>query len=496
MDSTSTSTPAPTKEKPGHSAPQTSQDNDDDKFSAFRPSIKALIVFFAALAGFMSPFGVNIYVPALPEMSEALHISNAQTLISVTTYMIFQGIAPSVWAPLSDVYGRRPIIILTMVVFLAANLGLSFANVYWALLVLRMVQACGASSAIAIGAGSISDVSRFKERGRYMSYFQSGALLGPCIGPIVGGLLAHRWDWHAVFFFLSALGGVLLVFFILFLPESLRALVGDGSQVPVSIWRSIIPYRALVSSSDVENGTGTPEKMNMPPQIKLSSLGIEKPWLMLLRKEVALIVTCYAFPFTVFSVATATFSPTLATNYGYNEIVIGLCYLPLGAGFATGSVIGGSIVDKEYAYHKKKYGSEMNLFKARIGTTPYFLVFFLLTTLAFEWLLDQKVHIAAPLIIIFFSSASSMVFFTAINSLLVDVNLSRAASVVASLNIGRCLLGAIFTAFAQYVIDAIGNGWTFTIFTLVALVISLPIMALLRAYGPVWLAKVDKAYNS
>lgn len=465
---------------------------DETKYSAFRPGIKILIVVFSAVTGFLSPFSINIYVPSLPSISRELHITGGQTLASVTTYQLFQGISPSLWAPLSDVYGRRPVLIITLLVYLAANLGLSFANVYWALLVLRMVQACGASSSIAIGAGSISDVSRFKERGRYMSYFQAGALLGPCIGPIIGGLIAHQWNWHAVFFFLTAFGGILLILLVLFLPESLRALVGDGSREAIAIWRCVFPHPILVPRHDDEVGIREKQRMHLPPHLHWRTLGIEKPWLMFLRKEVALLVTCYSFPFTVYSVASATLSPLLARNYGYNEIVIGLCYLPLGAGYVLGSIIGGRIIDRRYAYYKKKYGTEMNLFKARLGITHYFLTFFMLSMLTFEWLLDRKVHIAAPMIISFFSTASSTLFFTSINSLLVDINLSRAASVVASLNIGRCVLGAVFTAFVQYVIDAIGNGWTFTIFTLVSLAISLPITLLLPMHGPRWLAEREK----
>ena len=221
----------------------------DAPYSAFPRRVRLFIVFTASASAFMSPFAINIYMPAVPDISEHLSISSAEALLSVTMYMIFQGLSPSIWAPLSDTYGRRPILVCTFLVFLIANLGLSFANTYWLLLVLRMLQACGASSAIAIGAGCISDVSEQKERGSYMGFFQFGTLLGPSIGPVVGGFMAQAWDWHAVFFFLSAFGGVYMFFLFLMLPESLRALVGNGAKIPVSIWRTVIPLWDIKKTS-------------------------------------------------------------------------------------------------------------------------------------------------------------------------------------------------------------------------------------------------------
>lgn len=71
-------------------------------------------------------------------------------------------------------------------------------------------------------------------------------------------------------------------------------------------------------------------------------------------------------------------------------------------------------------------------------------------------------------------------------TILVDLSPGRAASVTAALNIGRCLVGAAFVAAVQYVIDDIGNGWTFTIFGLGSLVLSAPLLELVIRRGPHW----------
>lgn len=479
------------------------QDESTQAYSVFRPSIKALSMILASVAGFMSPLGSNIYMPALPQVTEKLSITHGETLLSVTMYMIFQGVAPSFWGPLSDTFGRRPIIMCTFLIFLAANLGLAFVNVFWGLLVLRMLQACGAASAIAIGAGVVSDMAPKSHRGRYMSYFQFGALIGPCVGPIAGGLLAKRWEWHSVFFFLSAINGILLLCFGALLPETLRALVGNGSKRPVGIWKTWLPISLSVEHDDAENQEEKSLTMEMPSHVKLSQMGFHKPWLMFLEPDIALLILSYSLPFTTYSVSTATLSETLSDNYGYNMIVIGLCYLPLGAGFAVGCLLGGRLVDWEYRRSKEKHGDQLNLFIARLKYAPLFNTLFCIGFIAVEWCLDKKTHIAAPMIVFFFGMCfllthSVGLFYGPIyvhvrghnthssNSLLVDLYRDRAASVTAALNIGRCILGAILVAVTQYSIDGIGLGWTYTIYALISIFMPLPVLYTLCVMGPKW----------
>lgn len=366
-------------------------------YSAFSRRLKMFIVFVASASAFMSPFAINIYMPAVPNISNDLNISSAEALLSVTTYMIFQGLSPSIWAPLSDTYGRRPILVCTFLVFLTANLGLSFGNTYWLLLVLRMLQACGASSAIAIGAGCISDVSEQKERGSYMGFFQFGTLLGPSIGPVVGGFMAQAWEWHAVFFFLSAFGGLYMIFLILMLPESLRALVGNGSLMPVAIWRTVIPLWKQKHGEKCEH-------MIMPPKLHIKTMGFDQPWRMYAQPDIALMIAAYAIPFGGFTVMSSVLSTILFDNYHLNPWQLGLCFLAIGCGSATGSIAVGYLLDFEYARAKRVHGENFNLHHVRMRYMPYFNILFNMFFLANGWLLHYTIHLAAPLIMQFFGT--------------------------------------------------------------------------------------------
>jgi MFS family permease len=87
--------------------------------------------------------------------------------------MLVQGIVPSFWGPLADAYGRRPIFLSTLLVYLVANIGLALPGNYAVLMVFRGLQAAGSASTIAIGAGVIGDIADADERGGFM-----GCLVG------------------------------------------------------------------------------------------------------------------------------------------------------------------------------------------------------------------------------------------------------------------------------------------------------------------------------
>jgi MFS family permease len=102
---------------------------------------------------------------------------------------------------------------MTLSVYIGANIGLALCptNAYWLLLVLRALQATGGSAVISIGAGAVSDVAEPRERGRYMSVFQVGAMVGPAFGPLLGGVLTATLGWRAIFWFLTIATAVALV---------------------------------------------------------------------------------------------------------------------------------------------------------------------------------------------------------------------------------------------------------------------------------------------
>lgn len=155
-------------------------------FSIFTPNQKKFIVFMASWAGFFSPVSANIYLPALNPLASSLNVSSSLINLTLTSYMVFQGLAPAFIGSLADNTGRRPAYTVCFIVYIAANVGLALQNSYAALMILRCVQSSGSSATIAMASAVVADVSTPAERGSYMGFTLAGSLLGPAIGPVLG----------------------------------------------------------------------------------------------------------------------------------------------------------------------------------------------------------------------------------------------------------------------------------------------------------------------
>lgn len=190
------------------------------------------VKWFINISKTVSGFASNIYFPALPTIANDLNVSLELVNLSVTTYLIFQGLAPSLWGPVSDVKGRRIAYICTFIVFFCACIGLAETKNYATLVIVRCLQSAGSASTIAIGSGVIGDITTRAERGGYMGIFQAGLLVPVAVGPIIGGAISGPLGWKAIFWFLTIYSGVFLCFLIPLLPETLQSIVANGSRLP------------------------------------------------------------------------------------------------------------------------------------------------------------------------------------------------------------------------------------------------------------------------
>jgi Na+/melibiose symporter-like transporter len=148
---------------PVESPANDSKPSENIPFHILHKKQKWLLVYLVSLAAMFSPLSSNIYFPAIDTIATDLHTNTSLVALTVTVYMIVQGIAPSFWGPWSDLYGRRVIFISTVAVYVAANLALAFTVNYPMLLVLRGVQAAGSAATISIGTGVISDIAEPSE---------------------------------------------------------------------------------------------------------------------------------------------------------------------------------------------------------------------------------------------------------------------------------------------------------------------------------------------
>ncbi|KAJ5705142.1 hypothetical protein N7536_000831 [Penicillium majusculum] len=473
------------------SAGTRSGDLADVDYSVFTVSQRRYIVFMASWAGFFSPVSSQIYFPALNTLAKDLHVSNSLINLTLTSYMIFQGLSPMFIGDFADKAGRRPAYIVCFTIYIAANIGLALQNNYAALFVLRCLQSAGSSTTIALSSGVVADVATASQRGSYMGFVTAGSLMGPSVGPVIGGLLSQYMGWRAIFWFLTIFAAAFMIPFLVFFPETARGVVGDGSLPPQKWNMSLTSYlksRKAREEGVVSTAIASKQKLKFPNPFQTLAI--------VFQKDISLILLCNAILFAGFYDVSASIPSIFNDLYGLDDLQIGLCYIPFGLGATIASILSGKLLDFNYRRLAKQLNFPLTknretdlrnfpIEKARLQLAFPLLTLGSLSILVFGWFLNYGIHLAAPTCILFLMGLTLTGAFNTIGTLLVDLYPTQAAKSTAANNFVRCLLGAGATALIDPMLSAMGRGWCFTFIALVMLATT-PLLLIVIRKGSDW----------
>lgn len=365
----------------------------------------------------------------------------------------------------------------TFVLFIGAGIGLALSNHFYQLLILRCLQSSGSASTIAIGAGMIGDVTTREERGGVMGIFQTGLLMPLAIGPVLGGVFADTLGWRAIFWFLVIYAAVYLLILVICLPETLRALVGDGSILPPRVSRAPLDRVMAPPRRELEDKTTKPLKLDIVAPLRI-----------LFYPEVFVTLLFLSLHYATWQMALTAQSSLFSSTYGIGDLDIGLTFLSNGFGCMLGTLTTGKILDYDYRRSKTRYTGDpidFPLEHARLRTVWLWSPLQWFAVLLFGWTLDRGLHISAPIIASFVCAWAAMSIQAAITTYVVDIFPKRNASATAAINLARCLIGAASTASVEPTIHKIGTGWTFTLWAFL-LVLSLGLVGVQQRWGALW----------
>ncbi len=172
-----------------------------------RPAVLIAIVSVLVL---IAPFSNDIFLPSMPSMARDLATDYASIQLSLSIFMLGIGVSQLVIGPLSDGYGRRPVLKWTMILYVGASVGCVVAPNIEVLLAARVVQSFGACAGLVVGRAMIRDRFEGARAAQAYAYIATALAAGPMLGPIIGGQFEVWLDWRASFVFLTAFGLVAL----------------------------------------------------------------------------------------------------------------------------------------------------------------------------------------------------------------------------------------------------------------------------------------------
>jgi len=185
------------------------------------PRSAGYLALLVALGSF-GPLTMSIYTPVMPSVGVDLGASPESVKFTLTTYMLGFAVGQLFYGPLSDRFGRRPVLIGGLIFFSAATFACSFAPSIGGLVGLRIVQGLGAASGSVIGRALTRDAYSFQEMPLVMSWISLGQNIAPSLAPTIGGFLGEWASWRATFWFVGGFGSILFLVTLAGLRETIN----------------------------------------------------------------------------------------------------------------------------------------------------------------------------------------------------------------------------------------------------------------------------------
>ncbi|KAI1311516.1 multidrug resistance protein [Xylaria venustula] len=407
-------------------------EEDPEPYFSFTRVEKFCIVALVSFAACFSTLSSFIYYPALEHPSEDVSVSVDDINLTITTYMAAATVAPTLVGDAADILGRRPVYILTLSLYIGADVAIPATRPFHALL-----------GTFSIAYGVITDIASPGERGSFASAVSFAITIAPSIGPILGGCLTYARNWTWIFWFLAIAAGTCLVTMTAFLPETTRSIVGNGSIPPPKLLQ--LPFGTFMRHWHKDDAPiSRPRRVPNP----------FKSLLILTYKDNATVILACGLLYAVYTSLNASLSVLCIEIYNRSQWQAGLIYLSLAR-------------TKRELDTNKASGDDLENFpieKARLSVmwkVPMAVT--VASVISVGWVLHYQKHIAIVLVIQFVAGLVMQLDFSIYNTLLVDKNHRNPSAASASSNIVRCTLGAVIVAFLQDCIKSLGTGGTFTL---------------------------------
>ena len=380
--------------------------------------------------------------PAIASIAAEFHITNVvEQQLVLSVFVLAYAIGPLLLGPLSEVYGRVPVLQLANLFYLVFNTACGGSKNKGEMIAFRFLSGIGGSAPLAIGGGVLSDLWRAEERGRAISIYTLAPLLGPAVGPIAGGFITQNATWRWAFYAVSIADAVIQLLGLFFLQETyppkllhlkvkkLRQETGNQSL------RTEYEHGGLSIASHMERA-------------------LIRPFKLLGTQPIVQVLALYmAYLFGVLYILLSTF-PMLWTDRYHESVGIGgLNYISLALGLFIGCQISGPWIDSMYRRLKHRTSSEGRP-EFRIPLMGPAAILLPCGIFLYGWSAQYHTHWIVPNIGTLLFGLGVVMSFQCIQTYLIDSYTKFAASALAGAAVLRSCAGFGFPLFAPYMLES------------------------------------------
>ncbi|KIY01690.1 uncharacterized protein Z520_01828 [Fonsecaea multimorphosa CBS 102226] len=401
----------------------------------------------------ISPMASSLCAPGIESTMKDLHESS-QVLgsLMITIYVLGYAIGPLFLAPLSEIYGRYPVVMISSWIFMAWLLGCSFAPDMPSLIVMRFLAGVGGSAIITISPAVVGDLYPVERRAFGSAIIVGSQSLGPIVGPICGGFITEYLSWRWSYWILVLCAGSTTAVITLFMQES---------NAVVLLERKVRKMRKTLGRSELVSAVQ--HRMSAHELLKVSLLLAKSPIVLFISIYVA---TAYALLYLMFTTLPTVFEDA----YGWSLQLTGLSYLgressPCISLFALIKYNDAQVV-KLMKKNNGVFEPEM-----RLATTTYCGIMLPMSLIWYGWVTDKRAHwsVVSAIVGTVPFGIGMLGLFLPLQTYMVDAFPLHAASAVAAPTIMRSLFAAFLPLAGPPLYQSLGLGWGNTLLGLLAL---------------------------
>ncbi|PGG97474.1 hypothetical protein AJ79_09194 [Helicocarpus griseus UAMH5409] len=407
---------------------------------------------------------------AMPYIAKEFNVtSEEQLVLPISLFLAGYVFGPIVCGPLSESYGRKPVMVIPFFIFMAFTMGCALCRSWVSFLVFRLILGVVASAPIAIVGGLFADVyNEPRERGRVMAYFMAATTVGPLVGPWLSGFTAPiSWRWP---FWIGLMFAGITTPLCIFMPET---------YAPVLLQRRARKLRKETGN----NGIVAPFDIQKKGIKVTLTVTLTRPIRMMIHESIVLFTCLYlAIVYAIFFLYFQAYPIIFRDIYGMNTGVSGLMYLPIGVGAFLACAV--FLWWDDYLYRAKARRASWadieeyrRLPLACIGGPLYVVSLFWL-----GWTSSPSIHWAVPMLSGVPFGIGYMLIFMAMINYLVDAYESFSASAQSASSCCRSIFAVLLPIATTPMFTSLGVSWSCSLLAFLSLAMSLVPFAFIR-YG-------------
>ncbi|KAL4399740.1 transmembrane transporter [Malassezia pachydermatis] len=447
-------------------------ENDKENPRNYSPGRKWFITVFTAVLCFAVSIGSSMPTGDLKGAAEELGVATVPINLSITLFVAGFGFGPLFFAPLSEVYGRWIIYIISGFLYFIFTLPSAVAPNLATLLASRMIAGLAASVPMTNVGGTLSDIWKPEEKGLPMAIFSSVLFIGPSAGPLIGGAIAVGTSiergWRYIYWTLFTFVGIVWIVS-LFTSETLA---------PIILKKRAKKLRKE-TGDDRYKTAQEKEPMDFREVLTVSLL---RPLEMLVMEPILIAFSLYlCLVYALLYLMFFAYPIIFEEGHGFNPLQVGLCFISLIIGILLSITFVWLVTEPLTKRRIEARGypvPEDRLLLMFVGAIALPISLFILA-----WTSMPSVHWSGALVAGMPTGASFVMLYISANSYLVDCYPKVAASALAAKTLLRSLCGAAVPLFVFQMFHAMHNQWALTLLALVSVLMA-PIPFFFFKYGP------------